>query len=73
MPGGNRTGPSGFGALTGRGLGYCSSFDSPGFNKGPGRHLARVDTYQRARRLNHADFYESPVGRGMAWSRRGGR
>ncbi len=31
MPGGNRTGPRGQGAMTGRGFGYCAGYDSPGF------------------------------------------
>jgi len=34
MPGGDRTGPVGYGPRTGRGLGYCSGYDSPGFTKG---------------------------------------
>ena len=37
MPGGNRTGPEGYGSRTGRGLGYCSGYDSPGFTKGTPR------------------------------------
>jgi len=37
MPGGNRTGPEGYGPRTGRGLGYCSGYDSPGFAKGAPR------------------------------------
>jgi len=37
MPGGDRTGPLGFGSRTGRGLGYCAGFDNPGYmNPGPG-------------------------------------
>jgi len=37
MPWGNRTGPMGFGPMTGRGMGYCAGFDKPGFvNPGPG-------------------------------------
>ena len=31
MPGGNRTGPLGQGPKTGRGLGFCSGNDQPGF------------------------------------------
>ena len=34
MPGGDRTGPAGDGSRTGRGLGYCLGYDSPGFTKG---------------------------------------
>ena len=36
MPGGDRTGPRGLRSTTGRGLGYCAGYDSPGFTKGPG-------------------------------------
>jgi len=36
LPGGDRTGPNGLGPRTGRGLGYCSGFDSPGYTRGPG-------------------------------------
>ena len=31
MPGGDRTGPLGLGPRTGRGLGYCSGYNRPGF------------------------------------------
>jgi len=34
MPRGDRTGPDGMGRMTGRGLGYCANYDSPGFTKG---------------------------------------
>lgn len=51
MPGGDRTGPMGAGPQTGRGLGYCSGNNQPGYenqapafrggfgrwNRGPGR------------------------------------
>jgi len=33
MPRGDRTGPDGMGPMTGRGLGYCNNFDSPGYTK----------------------------------------
>ncbi|MFW9877143.1 MAG: DUF5320 domain-containing protein [Candidatus Thorarchaeota archaeon] len=36
MPSGDRTGPRGFGPRTGRGLGYCAGYDTPGYTKGPG-------------------------------------
>lgn len=32
MPGGDRTGPQGAGARTGRGMGYCNGYDRPGFS-----------------------------------------
>jgi len=36
MPGGDRTGPRGYGTRTGRGLGYCAGYDAPGYAYGPG-------------------------------------
>ena len=39
MPGGDRTGPRGLGSRTGRGLGYCAGYDTPGYIKGPGMGL----------------------------------
>ena len=41
MPGGDRTGPRGLGSRTGRGLGYCSGYDTPGYIKGPGMGFGR--------------------------------
>ena len=38
MPGGDRTGPMGMGAMTGRGTGFCAGFGMPGYvNQAPGR------------------------------------
>jgi hypothetical protein len=36
MPRGDRTGPAGLGSMTGRGLGYCAGFDTPGYTRTPG-------------------------------------
>jgi hypothetical protein len=37
MPRGDRTGPAGQGPRTGRGMGYCSGYSTPGYmNAGPG-------------------------------------
>ncbi|HOG64480.1 MAG TPA: DUF5320 domain-containing protein [Spirochaetota bacterium] len=36
MPRGDRTGPQGFGSRTGRGLGYCSGYNQPGYVTGGG-------------------------------------
>jgi hypothetical protein len=36
MPRGDRTGPAGWGPQTGRGLGYCAGYDTPGYTRGPG-------------------------------------
>lgn len=41
MPRGDRTGPDGWGPRTGRGLGYCSGYDTPGFTRGYGRGISR--------------------------------
>jgi len=41
MPAGNNTGPLGQGPGTGRGLGFCSGYDSPGYTKGPGAGMGR--------------------------------
>ncbi|MHA2387782.1 MAG: DUF5320 domain-containing protein [Candidatus Hodarchaeales archaeon] len=37
MPRGNKTGPWGQGSRTGRSLGFCSDYSSPGYTKGYGR------------------------------------
>ena len=31
MPRGDKTGPAGFGPMTGRGMGYCAGYGVPGF------------------------------------------
>lgn len=36
MPRGDRRGPDGMGPMTGRGLGFCDGFNSPGFTRGGG-------------------------------------
>ena len=33
MPRGDRTGPMGYGPMTGRGLGYCAGYASPGYTR----------------------------------------
>ncbi len=50
MPAGDRTGPWGLGPRTGRGLGYCSGFQAPGFMfPGPGLGFGRGFGYGRGR------------------------
>ncbi len=40
MPGGNGTGPTGFGPMTGRAAGFCAGFGRPGFmTPGPGKGM----------------------------------
>ena len=61
MPRGDRTGPGGLGPRTGRGLGFCAGYDTPGYTKGPGMGLGRG----WGRGIGY--------GRGLAWRRGGGR
>jgi len=72
MPRGDRTGPYGEGPRTGRGLGYCNGYRSPGFTKGrgAGRGFGRGwgrgygRGYGRGFGFRHRsrfyDFYEEP-------------
>jgi hypothetical protein len=64
MPGGDRTGPRGLGAMTGRGLGYCADYDTPGYAKGMrmGRGWSRGRGGYRGRRFEY--------GRGGGWDYR---
>lgn len=39
MPQGDRTGPMGQGSMTGRLLGFCSGYNSPGYTKGASRGM----------------------------------
>ena len=70
MPSGDRTGPEGFGPRTGRALGYCSGYDSPGYTKGIprggrgfgrgyGRGFGRGRGF-RNRRFWYRDYYPEP-------------
>jgi len=58
MPGGDRTGPAGFGPRTGRGMGYCNGYQVPGYMNGPvyGRGFGRA--------------YGRGFGRGAGWGYR---
>jgi hypothetical protein len=57
MPGGDRTGPLGYGPMTGRGAGYCAGYPVPGYaNPIPGR-----------RWFSHGRGF----GRGRGWFGRG--
>ena len=48
MPGGDRTGPQGMGPMTGRRMGYCSGYNSPGYaNPGPRRFFGRGFGWRR--------------------------
>lgn len=62
MPRGDRTGPQGMGPMTGRGMGFCSGYDTPGFANPAGTGFGRGMVWGRGR---------APLGggRGMAWGR----
>ncbi len=57
MPYGDRTGPEGKGPRTGRGLGYCGGYDSPGYTRGTPRGMG----YGRGAGRG--------FGRGFGWNR----
>lgn len=62
MPGGDRTGPMGFGSITGRGMGWCAR---PGRDYGPGR--ANMSGWGRGRGWRHR-YYATGV---PGWARYG--
>lgn len=49
MPSGDRTGPMGQGPRTGRMLGYCSGYDTPGFSSNTGTRMRRSFGFGRGR------------------------
>ena len=49
MPGGDRTGPMGFGSMTGRGFGRCAGYPAPGFTRGSGRGMGGGRGWGRGR------------------------
>lgn len=63
MPRGDCTGPSGQGSRTGRALGYCAGYDSPGYTKDLRRGLRRGLT----------EWSGGGYGRGGSCRRGGGR
>lgn len=63
MPRGDGTGPWGQGSMTGRGLGYCAGYSTPGYTKGPGMGLGRG--------WGRGGWFG--IGKGLAWRRGGGR
>jgi len=62
MPRGDRRGPNGMGPMTGRGLGYCNNYSTPGFTKGVPRGGAGFN-----------QVYGRGFGRGMGGGGRGYR
>ena len=49
MPSGDRTGPAGFGPMTGRGFGRCAGYSTPGFARGRGRGMGIGGGWGRGR------------------------
>lgn len=56
MPGGDRTGPTGNGPLTGRRVGYCKGYDVPGYMN-PGGNSG----------FGHGGRFGRGMGRGNRW------
>jgi hypothetical protein len=62
MPQGDRTGPMGQGPRTGRGMGFCSGFNAPGYaNPGFGRGFGRGMGFGRGRGFGFRRFANVPV------------
>ena len=61
MPAGDRTGSMGQGPRSGRGLGYCSGFDSPGYAKRQGGAKGRGFGFGRG--------HGRGIGRGKGYGR----
>lgn len=87
MPGGDGTGPMGFGPMTGRAAGYCAGYPTPGFaNPFGGRYAGGRGAWMRpatagaayAPRAMAPAAYPATLprfygGLGAAWARGGGR
>src|SRR4030042_4255949 len=65
MPGGDRTGPMGQGPRTGRALGFCSGYDTPGYVKGFGGGMGRGFGFGRG--MGRGMGYGRGMGRGMGY------
>lgn len=64
MPGGDRTGPQGFGPMTGRAAGFCAGFPAPGYiNSVGGRGMGMGMGYRRG-------MGRGGGGRGRGWGAR---
>jgi len=71
MPGGNGTGPDGFGPMTGRGAGFCTGNNRPGYaNQGTGRGGAG---FGRAGGFRGRGFRNRFYATGMPYQARYGR
>ena len=71
MPRGDRTGPAGYGPMTGRGIGYCAGYQAPGFVQGGwGRGLGRGFGRGRGRGWGggHWGYGAPPAGYGAGYA-----
>lgn len=59
MPRGDRTGPWGYGSMSGRGAGYCAGYDMPGYAN-PVFYGGRMDRRMWRRFGWHGRFYGGP-------------
>lgn len=69
MPAGDGRGPEGVGPMSGRGMGYCSGYDSPGWGQpGPGRGYGRRGPrgYQGTGGWRRRNW--QPAARGRRWA-----
>jgi len=63
MPRGDRTGPNGMGPMTGRGAGFCTGNNVPGYmNPGGGRFFGRGGGFGFGRGFRGAMFSHMPWG-----------
>lgn len=68
MPQGDRTGPAGAGPRTGRGLGYCSGFDAPGYGHPGYRHVRFGRGRAHGRGFGRRyEFFDGPPGPPVGW------
>lgn len=63
MPSGDRTGPVGQGSMTGRSLGYCAGYDTPGFTRGFGGGMRRG--FGSGRGMGRGGGYGRGLSRGL--------
>ncbi len=68
MPLGDRTGPMGQGPRTGRALGFCSGYDSPGYSKGFGSGMGRGFRFGRGMGMGMGRGRGIGRGRFYGWS-----
>lgn len=73
MPAGDGSGPAGMGSRTGRGLGYCNGYESPGFTRGVpmgGGGFGRGAGFGRGRGFGRGAGFGRGFGRGFGFAGR---